>query len=205
MSTFIYIVDDDESLRSSLFALLSTRTNILIRNFRSGNEFVDNMNDIDPGVVLLDIHMPGLSGLDVLAHLRDADRGFCTVVLTGRGDVNTAVQAMNLGAIDFIEKPYDHVTLFRSIDVGIERLTKSSAASERHRSAKARFSTLSPREQEVLLHLIDGKANKSIALAIGLSPRTVEVHRSNLMSKLGIGSLTEAVRLAYAAGVLSDA
>ncbi len=204
MIHFINIVDDDEAVRSSLYTLLATRKNLMIRLFKSGDEFLAAFDELEGGVVLLDIHMPGASGLDVLRIMREDNRGFAAIVITGQGDIGMAVQAMKLGAFDFIEKPYDHVTLFGAIDACTARLGRESASVERARAARERIRSLSDRELETLLLLIDGKANKQVALALNVSPRTVEVHRANLMAKLDVGSLPEAVRLAFAAGIIKE-
>lgn len=202
MSAFVHIVDDDDAVRASLYALLTTRSDLLVRNFRSGDNFVAALDEIEPGAVLLDVHMPGASGLDVLKLLREDKRGFGVVVVTGHGDIGTAVQAMKLGAYDFLEKPYDHAELFQAIDLCFERLAEDNLASERAKSARDQMASLSDRELEVLVQLMEGKSNKAVAVSLDVSPRTVEVHRANLMAKLGIGSLPEAVRLAYTAGLL---
>ncbi|USI71709.1 response regulator transcription factor [Sphingomonas morindae] len=204
MSHFVHIVDDDAAVRTSLYTLLSTRSDLLLRSFRSGDDFLASLPELEGGVVLLDIHMPGTSGLDVLRLLQKHDVPFASVIITGQGDIQIAVQAMKLGAIDFVEKPYDHDALFAALDSGITRLDRDAAAAERTRSAKALIDALSEREREVLHQLLEGRANKQIAYALDVSPRTVEVHRANLMAKLRARSLPEAVRLAFAAGIVGS-
>jgi two-component system response regulator FixJ len=202
---FVHIVDDDNSVRASLYTLLSTRPNLGVRSFKSGDDFLDQLDQLDGGVVLLDIHMPGASGFDVLRVLRDDDRAFATVVITGQGDIGMAVQAMKLGAVDFLEKPYSPDVLFGSIETCIDRLDRQSSATEKARAAKARVTALSDRELEVLLNLIEGCSNKQVAINLNVSPRTIEVHRANLMTKLEVHNLPEAVRLAFSAGLITDA
>ena len=205
MSAFVHVVDDDQSVRTSLYQLLTTRPELLVRSFRSGDDFLAALPELDRGVVLLDLNMPGVSGLDVLARLRDARPAFVTMMMTGYGDIATAVQAMRLGAFDFIEKPYDPHALLRSVDLCLAHLSKDSHSQEFSRSALAQIEKLTSREREVLLLLVEGKPNKAVARLLDVSPRTVEGHRASLMAKLGITSLPEAVRLTFAAGLFPAA
>lgn len=201
MSRFVYIVDDDISVRTSLYQLLTTRSNLLVKAFSSGDSFLEEIAKLDAGVVLLDLNMPGLSGTDVLPKLHLGYPAFGSIVVTGHGDVKTAVQAMKLGAIDFIEKPYSPHTLFRAIDDCIARLEETDLSKSISKVSEGKLAKLSNREIEILLHLVDGKANKSIARILSVSPRTVEGHRANIMQKLDIDSLPEAVRLVHSAGL----
>jgi two-component system response regulator FixJ len=204
MTRSIYIVDDDDAVRASLHTLLSLRADVIVRSFRTGDQFVAALPQLDPGVVLLDFHMPGASGLDVLAALREADRGnFAAIMLTGEGNVALAVQVMKAGALDFIEKPYEAATLLETVDAAFARLEQASVAVTLAAQARARIEALSPRERDVLMGLIEGRANKVIAYELDISPRTVEVYRANLMTKLSVRSLPEALRVAFAAGMIS--
>jgi two-component system response regulator FixJ len=158
---------------------------------------------LDPGVVLLDFHMPGTNGIDVLAALRkNHGSKFATIMLTGEGNVTLAVQAMKAGALDFIEKPYDVTTLLDVVDTAFTRLEQENVALEHSAGARARIGALSPRERDVLMGLIEGRANKVIAYELDISPRTVEVYRAKLMTKLDVRSLPEALRIAFAAGLI---
>ena len=198
----IYIVDDDDPLRASLQSLLSVDRRHVVRAFRSGDAFLQQAEELDPGVTLLDFHMPGVNGIDVLRALGPMGNKFVSIILTGQGDVSLAVQAMQAGALDFLEKPYEPTRLLATIEIAFERLEQGNAAIERAEAAKARIAKLSSRETEVFKGLIDGRPNKVIAHELSLSPRTVEIYRSNLMDKLEVRSLSEALRIAFAAGLV---
>lgn len=204
MTRSIYIVDDDDAVRASLHTLLSLRADAIVRSFRTGDQFIAALPQLDPGVALLDFHMPGTNGLDVLAALGEADGGkFVAIMLTGEGNVTLAVQAMKAGALDFIEKPYEAATLLATVDAAFAHLEETSVAVTQSAQARARIGALSPRERDVLMGLIEGRANKVIAYELDISPRTVEVYRANLMAKLSVRSLPEALRVAFAAGMIS--
>lgn len=200
MTKTIYIVDDDDAVRASLHSLLSVQSDLLIRGFRTGDAFLEEVPELEPGVILLDFHMPGTSGLDVLERIHKDPR-FVTVVLTGQGNVSLAVLAMKAGALDFIEKPYEAELLLRVIDTAFARLDEDNQEAARIDVAKAKIARLSPRETDVLRGLIEGRSNKIIAYDLDISPRTVEIYRANLMDKLEVRSLSEALRIAFAAGL----
>ena len=205
MTRSIYIVDDDDAVRASLHTLLSLRTDVIVRSFRTGDQFIAAVPQLDPGVALLDFHMPGSNGLDVLTALGEAGGGkFAAIMLTGEGNVALAVQAMKAGALDFIEKPYEASTLLSTVDAAFAHLEEASVATAQSAQARARIEALSPRERDVLMGLIEGRANKVIAYELDISPRTVEVYRANLMTKLAVRSLPEALRVAFAAGMISS-
>lgn len=204
MTKTIYIVDDDDAVRASLHSLLSVRSDLVIRGYRSGDAFLGDARELEPGVVLLDFHMPGSSGIDVLRSIR-GNAGFASIILTGQGNVTLAVQAMKAGALDFVEKPYEADVLMQLIDTAFSRLAEDSGSAARVDAAKAKIARLSPRETDVLRGLIEGKANKVIAYNLAISPRTVEIYRANLMEKLDVRSLSEALRIAFAAGLFPDA
>ncbi|WP_294258307.1 response regulator [uncultured Sphingomonas sp.] len=200
MTRTIYIVDDDDAVRASLHSLLSVRPDLIVRGYRSGDAFLEQEAELDPGVVLLDFHMPGSSGLDVLLKL-DRSPKFVPIVLTGQGNVGLAVQAMKAGALDFIEKPYEAEFLLKVIDQAFSKLEEDGEAAARTATAEAKIAKLSPRETDVLKGLIEGRSNKIIAYELDISPRTVEIYRANLMEKLEVRSLSEALRIAFAAGL----
>jgi two-component system response regulator FixJ len=204
MTRTIYIVDDDDAVRASLHSLLSVRADLVIRSYRSGDAFLAEARELDSGVLLLDFHMPGASGLDVL-HALDGNSGFVPIILTGQGNVSLAVQAMKAGALDFIEKPYDARTLMDVIANAFAQLEQGGEAEARILAAKAKIALLSPRETDTLKGLIEGRSNKIIAYELDISPRTVEIYRANLMEKLGVRSLSEALRIAFAAGMVPNA
>jgi two-component system response regulator FixJ len=205
MTRSIYIVDDDDAVRASLHTLLSLRSDVIVRSFRTGDQFIAAVPQLDSGVALLDFHMPGTNGLDVLAALREAETSkFAAIMLTGEGNVMLAVQAMKAGALDFIEKPYEAATLLGTVDAAFAHLEQASIAVTHSAQARARIDALSPRERDVLMGLIEGRANKVIAYELDISPRTVEVYRANLMTKLAVRSLPEALRVAFAAGMITS-
>lgn len=197
----VYIVDDDQAVRQSLHGLLSERPNLVIRVFASGDAFLDNIEPSDGGVLLLDFQMPGRNGIEVMRELQDRSAKFLTIMLTGQGDISLAVQAMKAGATDFLEKPYDPHHLLNLLDEAFARFSETSGIAQRREQARERIAKLSPREHEVLMGLIEGRPNKVIAHQLDLSPRTVEIYRANMMEKLDVSSLSEALRLAYAAEV----
>ncbi|CAN5413357.1 response regulator FixJ [soil metagenome] len=200
----IYIVDDDDAVRGSLHAMLSTQQNMLVRSFRTGDRWLENLDDLEPGVLLLDYNMPGSSGIEVLETLKaKAIRKFATILVTGEGNIALAVQAMQAGALDFIEKPYDANVMLARIELAFARLNEEIAAVAHVEQAREKINALSPREQEVLRGLIDGNANKIIAHDLAISPRTVEIYRANVMTKLNVRSLPEAMRIAFAAGMIA--
>jgi two-component system response regulator FixJ len=199
----IYIVDDDDLVRFSLVSLLSLQPDLVVRSFASGDLFLADTPTLDVGVVLLDFRMPGSSGLDVLGALREMpSKKFAIIVATGEGDTGLAVQVMKLGAIDFIEKPYEVDALLGAVDVAFAHLAQSQGAAESTARARAQIAALSPRERDVLAGMIEGQASKVIGYNLDLSPRTVEVYRANLMDKLAVRSLSAALRIAFTAGMI---
>lgn len=201
MIRHIYVVDDDEAIRASLLALLGTRSDTVIRAFSSGDGILRSLPELEPGVVLLDLNMPGTAGMDVLRTLAGKGSRFEPIVITGHANIAMAVEAMRIGAFDFLEKPYDHRALLSAIDRAYARLESTTLDEVARASARERLATLSARERDVLAHLIDGQANKIIAQELDISPRTVEYYRANLMAKLGARSLSEALRTAFAGGM----
>lgn len=199
----LFIVDDDDVVRGSLQSLMSVRPGVFIRSFRSGDAFLEEFGSLEPGCVLLDLHMPGTSGFEVLNTLARAQSEHVSIILTGKGDVLSAVQAMKAGACDFLEKPCDYRSLLQSVDQAFELLRKNAAIVERKNIARRKLDQLSAREREVLNGLIEGRSNKLIAFDLDISPRTVEIYRAKLMEKLEVKSLSEALRIAFAAGMIS--
>jgi two-component system response regulator FixJ len=194
----VHLVDDDEAIRRSAGFMLKT-SGFHVRTYESGVELLKTASNLEPGCILLDIRMPGMDGLEVQSALRDKGVGLPVVIMTGHGDVGLAVQAMKAGAVDFIEKPFEKAVLMSAIEQAMERLKRASADRSRADEAGVRLKVLTPREREVLEGLAKGLPNKTIAYDLGISPRTVEIHRANLMTKLGVRSLSEALRIAFAA------
>ena len=196
--TTIYLVDDEEAIRRSVGFMLRS-AGYRIEAFVSGVEFLKKARDLEPGCVLLDIRMPGMDGLEVQQALSDQGIALPIIIMTGHGDITTAVRAMKAGAIDFIEKPFEKTVLLSAISVASARLDNDGRRRTRAEEASTRLNVLTPRERDVLNGLVEGLPNKTIAFDLGISPRTVEIHRANLMAKLGVKSLSEALRIAFAA------
>lgn len=199
----VYLVDDDEAIRRSASFMLRS-SGYSVKTFSTGIEFLDAVEGLDAGCILLDVRMPEMSGLDVQDALNERAVTCPVVVMTGHGDVTVAVQAMKAGAVDFIEKPFDKAVLIEAIEEGFARLARASSDLSRGEHARARLRVLTPRELDVLHGLALGHPNKTIAYDLEISPRTVEVHRANLMQKLAVASLSEALRIAFAAGLGSE-
>jgi two-component system response regulator FixJ len=196
----IHLVDDDEAIRRSASFMLRT-SGYLVKTYVSGVELLAAVGDIAPGCILLDVRMPGMDGLEVQRELRQRGIFLPVIVMTGHGDVTVAVQAMKGGAADFIEKPFEKAAMLGAIESGFERLEQAGKRLARAEEAQARLKPLTGRELDVLQGLVRGHPNKTIAYDLGISPRTVEIHRANLMTKLGVASLSEALRIAFAAGL----
>ena len=198
----VYLVDDDDAIRRSAGFMLKT-SGFVVKSFLSGTEFLRE-REFEPGCILLDIRMPGMDGLEVQQALRDRGSTLPVIVMTGHGDVNVAVQAMKAGAVDFIEKPFEKAMLMKAIQEGFARLEQADRSRVGRNEAQVRLQALTPREHEVLKGLVRGHPNKTIGYDLDISPRTVEIHRANLMSKLGVASLSDALRIAFAAGLGED-
>jgi two-component system response regulator FixJ len=194
----IHLVDDDEAIRRSAGFMLKT-SGYRVESYESGDALLRDAAKLERGCILLDIRMPGTDGLETQQALRERGVSLPVIIMTGHGDVTLAVQAMKAGAIDFIEKPFEKAVLLGAIDQAFDRLARSKAAAERARDAEVQLQALTPREREVLDGLAEGLPNKTIAYDLGISPRTVEIHRANLMTKLQVRSLSEALRIAFAA------
>ncbi|MGE0179010.1 MAG: response regulator transcription factor [Sphingomonas sp.] len=196
----VHLVDDDESVRRSASFMLRT-SGFVVKTYASGVELLKDAKTITPGCILLDVRMPGLDGIEVQKALQGEGILHPVIVMTGHGDVTVAVQAMKQGAVDFIEKPFEKALLLGAIEAGFERLEKSSKRLARADEARVRLQALTSRELDVMKGLVRGHPNKTIAYDLGISPRTVEIHRANLMTKLEVASLSEALRIAFTAGL----
>jgi two-component system response regulator FixJ len=195
----VHVVDDDEAVRRSLALLLSSYA-MQAETHDSAETVLSRLDTLRPGCLIVDIRMPGMDGLELQAELSRRQCALPVIIVTGHADVGLAVRAMKAGAVDFIEKPYSEGDLLRAVRRALERMvdTRQNAASAE--AAQARITALTPRERDVLGRLVEGRPNKVIAHELGISPRTVEIHRANLMEKLSCRSLAEAVRMAIAAG-----
>lgn len=196
----IHIIDDEESVRKSASFLLRI-SGYKTRSYSSGVAFLREARHAPMGCILLDIRMPEMDGLEVQRELNALGVKMPVIVLTGHGDVGIAVQAMKAGAVDFLEKPFETEHLMEAIEAGFDRIESRQDESSASDAAQERISALSQREQEVLRGLVRGHPNKTIAYDLGISPRTIEVHRANLMGKLKARNLSEALRIAFAAGL----
>ena len=196
----IFIVDDDESVRDSLQALLDA-SGYTAGAFESGPAFLSAARDLAKGCVLLDVRMPTMDGLEVQARLRDIRPDMPVVIVTGHGDVPMAVKAMKAGAVDFVEKPFTESTLLECIERALAIADRFEEMDRFGEDARASIAKLTPREHDVLEQLVIGRPNKVIAHELGISPRTIEIHRARIMEKMGAQSLPHLVRLALAAGV----
>lgn len=196
----VHVIDDEESVRRGASFFLKT-SGYAVRTWESGVAFLKEVRHAEIGCILLDVRMPEMDGLEVQAQLNERGITMPVIVLTGHGDVGTAVKAMRLGAVDFLEKPFDTDTLKDAIDRALERIASAKDVMVRAAEAEVLLGALSAREREVLDGLAQGYPNKTIAYDLGISPRTVEVHRANIMSKLRARSLSEALRIAFAAGM----
>lgn len=196
----VHLVDDDPAIRRSVSFVLKT-SGFEVKQHISGAAFLKEVRHAEPGCILLDIRMPEMDGLEVQRELNAMGVTLPVVMLTGHGDIAAAVQAMKDGAVEFLEKPSDKATLLQAIDNAFARLDRSDQVATSEQDAQIRISALSAREREVLDGLAQGYPNKTIAYDLGISARTVEVHRANMMTKLGVVSFPEALRIAFAAGL----
>lgn len=189
----VHVVDDDDAVRDSLEMLLQV-AGFRVRTWSSPLAFLEAGRAREPGCALLDIRMPGMDGLTLLETLRAQGETMPVLVMTGHGDVPLAVRAMRNGAVDFLEKPLAKAQLVGSVRMALGAVARPSAV-------PTNLDRLSPREREVLQGLVSGLPNKSIAYDLGISPRTVEIHRARVMDKMGARSLSDLVRLGLAAGI----
>lgn len=194
----IYVIDDDASVRRSLKRLLRS-SGYQVEGFASGAEFLERQRAAGAGCVLLDVRMPGISGPELFERMSRGGESLPVIFLTGHGDVPTSVHAMKGGAVDFLLKPVDAESLLRAVEEAIRRHASALARVAEDSSIRTRLARLSPREREVLEHVTRGEPNKNIAAQLGISEKTVKVHRHRVMEKMEAGSLAELVRLADAA------
>src|SRR4029077_19443491 len=199
----VYVIDDDDAVRQSLEFLLKT-AGISARGFDSARAFLEVLPAIKSGCIITDVRMPEITGIGLLRRLKESGVDIPVIVITGHGDILLAVEAMKIGAVDFLEKPFDDDLLLAAVRSALN--TEAGAA--RHKAELAdiheKLAALSNRERQVLEGLVAGKANKVIAFDLGISPRTVEIYRANLMTKMSANSLSALVRMAMTAGILES-
>lgn len=191
----VHIIDDDIDVRQSLAFLLSV-TGLAVRIHESAISFLEVLPEINSGCIVTDIRMPGMDGLALQRRPLELKVQLPVIVMTGHGDVPLAVEAMNAGAVDFIEKPFEDEIMLSAVRAALARHVGDLERSVRATAVQERIGRLSDREREVLDRLVTGKANKVIAYELGISPRTVEVYRANVMTKMQAESLSELVRMA---------
>ena len=199
----VHIIDDDEALRESLAFLLRSAA-LEVRSFDSAKAFLNELPDAALGCVISDVRMPDMSGIELLRHLKELKIAVPVIVITGHGDIALAVEAMKIGAVDFFEKPFNDDLLVASVRAALRQQEDQTRRDVKRTEIEHRISTLSRREKDVLAGLIEGRANKQIAFDLGISPRTVEIYRANLMNKMQADSLSELVRMALLAEMLSS-
>lgn len=193
-SEIVYVIDDDEAMRDSLAFLLDTAA-YQCRTYESATAFLATLPSLTTGCIVTDVRMPEMSGMELVRRLHEHGVTYPIIVITGHADVPLAVEAMKAGVVDFIEKPFDDEILLSAVRQAMARGVDQEAERGPRTEALARIASLSGREREVLDGLVAGRGNKVIAFDLGISPRTVEIYRANLMTKMGASSLSDLVRM----------
>ncbi|MFD1104908.1 response regulator transcription factor [Sphingobium olei] len=196
----VHVIDDEETIRKAVGFTLRT-AGFAVETYGSGVDFLKIADEAERGSIVLDMHMPDMNGLQVQAALTQMDISMPVVMLTGNGDIALAVQAMKAGAVDFLAKPIERALLLDAIDRAFARIDTAEGRALEEAEACRQVDLLTPRERDVLEGLAQGLPNKTIAYDLGISSRTVEVHRASIMSKLGVRTLSETLRIAFAAGM----
>jgi two-component system response regulator FixJ len=196
----VHVVDDDDAARESLAYLLAS-AKIKVQTHESAVAFLAALPTLSPGCLITDVRMPGLSGIDLLKHLKKTTT-IPVIVITGHGDVPLAVEAMKIGAVDFLEKPFDDERLIASVRSALNARETAEKYGAKRADLLERLATLSHRERQVLEGLVAGNPNKTIASELAISPRTVEIYRAHVMTKMQAASLPDLVRMAIIAGIL---
>jgi two-component system response regulator FixJ len=199
----VHIIDDDEALRESLAFLLRT-AELEVKSFDSAKAFFDALPDPSLACVITDVRMPDVSGIELLRRLKELKVGVPVIVITGHGDIALAVEAMKIGAMDFFEKPFNDDLFLASVRAALRDQEGQTKRYAERAEIENRLATLSAREKDVLAGLIEGRANKQIAFDLGISPRTVEIYRANLMNKMQADSLSDLVRMALVVQLLGS-
>jgi len=199
----VYIVDDDDAVRDSLAWLLSS-VKLPVRAFASAEEFLDALDPVPTGCVLIDVRMPGTSGLQLQEILKDRAANLSVIIVTGHADVPMAIRAMKAGAVDFVEKPFNDQQVLELVSKAMEKNTRAVRNIAHNDEIRGRYDTLTPRETEVFRGLIAGLPNKSIAADLGLSQKTIEIHRAKVMRKMQAKSFAELVAMATNLGLTKE-
>jgi len=200
-SVKVYVIDDDPAMRDSLDFLLGS-AGFNVRLFDSALAFLNELANLEAGCVVTDVRMPGIDGMELLRRLNSGPRKLPVIVMTGHGDV--PLEAMKLGALDFLEKPYEDDRLIGMIETALAESKSGSKSEAVSADMAARVASLTQRERQVMQGLVTGQSNKAIAREYDISPRTVEVYRANVMTKMQAGNLSELVRFAIRAGIVED-
>ena len=199
----IYVIDDDDAVRQSLEFLLRT-AGVTVRGFESAKAFLEVLPQIRSGCIITDVRMPHITGIELLRHVKEFNSDLPVIVITGHGDISLAVDAMKLGAVDFLEKPFDDDQLLVAVRSALSQDADTGKRKAELTGIHDKLAALSNRERQVLEGLVAGNANKTIAFDLGISPRTVEIYRANLMTKMAANSLSDLVRMAMLTGILDN-
>jgi two-component system response regulator FixJ len=197
----VHVVDDDEAMRQSMAFLLRT-ANLEARTYESALAFLEALPQVKTGCIITDVRMPGMTGIELMKRLRELQVTMPVIVITGHGDIPLAVEAMKGGALDFLEKPFDDEVLLAAVRSALNAQATDSERQAQKAKINERLASLSNRERDVLEGLVVGNPNKVIAFDLGISPRTVEIYRANVMTKMEAGSLSDLVRMALIGGIL---
>jgi two-component system response regulator FixJ len=192
----VHLIDDDAPVRQAL-AFMLTSSGFAVRAYPSASAFLETLERLQPGCIVTDVRMPGISGIELQRQLQARDVRLPVIVMTGHGDIALAVEAMKAGAVDFIEKPFNDEVMIAAIRTAFDRHAQTLNRHQETAAIGARLQTLSKREAEILEGLVTGLPNKTIAYDLKISARTVEVHRANIMTKMQAGSLAELVRMVF--------
>jgi two-component system response regulator FixJ len=197
----VHVIDDDQAARDSLAFLLKT-AKFPVKTYESASAFLDAATGMKSGCIITDVRMPEIDGIELLRRLKKLKVNVPVIVVTGHGDVPLAVEAMKIGALDFLEKPFNDEVMLASVRLALDRQKQETGRRAERAEIESRLAALSNRERDVLEGLVAGRANKQIAFDLGISPRTVEIYRANLMTKMQAASLSNLVRMALVAGIL---
>lgn len=199
----VHVIDDDQAVRDSLSFLLKS-AGFAVGTYESATSFLHELPDVTSGCIITDVRMPDVSGIDLLNRLKDMRVRLPVIVITGHADVPLAVQAMKSGALEFFEKPFDDEILLAAVKAALQHQGADAKRDADRAQILDRLATLSNRERQVLEGLVAGHPNKTIAFDHGISPRTVEIYRANVMAKMQAASLSDLVRMALIGGILED-